>query len=319
MVSEASLNPSPGIGILTGPTASGKTGIALRLASRFGKIEIVNADSLLVYRTMNIGTAKPTSEELKEVPHHLIDIRNPDETFTAGEFLRAANQSIQEIHQRGNRALIVGGTGFYLKALLFGLWQAPAADADFRSLMNLKSKEELYQELEKIDSPSALRIGMNDRYRLIRALELFHLTGKTPTELQAQQPTTPDPRFQIWIIDRATSNLHQRIHLRTQQMLQDGLVDEYQRVYKQFPNSRALQSIGYAQVQAYLSGQAPEGRKVKPGLEGLSEEIQLATRQLVKQQRTWFRGQLSALPTTHWFQLEEEILRLEEAFHSVYQ
>jgi tRNA dimethylallyltransferase len=306
------------IGILTGPTATGKSTLALELAQRFGRIEIINADSLLVYRQMNIGTAKPSPEELKQVPHHLIDIRNPDEPFTAGEFFRAAEKAIEEIHQRGNRPLIVGGTGFYLKSLLFGLWEAPPADPSLRESLNQKTNPELLDQLTQIDPDSALRIGGNDRYRLIRALELHILTGKTPTELQSQVPQKADPRFRLWVIDRENSELHTRIHLRTQEMLKQGLINEFEGLQRLYPKSRALSAIGYAQVSQHLQGITPPGRKIRSGMDGLADEVELATRQLVKSQRTWFRSQSAQVSQSEWFSLDQDRARLEEAFKSVY-
>lgn len=315
------------VGILTGPTATGKSALALEYCLRYSKplqkIEIINADSLLVYRGMNIGTAKPTQEELSQVPHHLVDIRNPDEPFTAGDFYRETLSAVQAIHERGHRALIVGGTGFYLKALLYGLWPTPPTDQklreDLRRQVEVSGTDPLYQRLAQVDPQSAKRIGKSDPYRLIRAIELIALTGKTPTELQATLPHEPDPRFQLWVLDREPTALQERIRLRTLIMLEQGLIEEYQTLRTRYPEKqgndyRPLHSVGYAQVGDYLKGVLPQGRKIKPGIEGLSEEIQLATRQLVKQQRTWFRGQ----KTASWFLLDEQRTQLEDAFKAVY-
>lgn len=315
MVSKTSL-----IGILTGPTATGKSSLAIELAlNRYPKLEIINADSLLVYREMNIGTAKPSPTELKTVPHHLIDIRSPNETFTAGEFVRTAHTAIEEIHQRGNRALIVGGTGFYLKALLFGLWEAPPADPQIRSTLQKETNETLLMRLQERDPLAATRIGLSDRYRLIRALEIIQLTGKSPTQLEMETPQHPSPQFRLWILDRPTEELHIRIQKRTQTMIQDGLIEEYVHLQKNFPEARALNAVGYKQVGDYLAQRTPSGRKLEPGLGGLDSEIQLATRQLVKQQRTWFKGQLSKVDTAQWFLLEDQRDKLVEQFKSVYQ
>lgn len=307
------------IGILTGPTATGKSGLALTFAALYPEIEIINADSLLVYKGMNIGTAKPSRAELEQVPHHLIDVSNPDEAFTAGEFKRAAETAITEIQGRGKKPLIVGGTGFYLKSLLFGLWNAPAADLEIRKKLEESTNVELSEKLGKIDSVAATRIGLKDRYRLIRALELYQLTGQTPTALQAAVPNEPDSRFRLWVIDRPLEVLYQRIELRTQMMLEEGLIEEYQKLDARFPKARSLQAIGYAQVRDYLAGIVPPGRKLRPGVEGLQDEITLATRQLVKQQRTWFRGLVSKVPESKWFLLEQDQAFLEEAVKSVYQ
>ena len=232
------------IGILTGPTATGKSGLALQFARKHPQIELINADSLLVYRGLNIGAAKPTPTELQEVPHHLVDIRNPDESFTAGEFLRAAQEAIRSISERGKRPLIVGGTGFYLQALLYGIWEAPSADPRTRTLLEEKSNSILHQELLSIDPPSALRIGLSDRYRLIRALEIIKLSGQTPTELQAKTPRQADPRFHLWVLDRSNEELQERIQHRTRAMLRQNFIAEVQALRDQFPHCRPLQAVG---------------------------------------------------------------------------
>jgi len=309
--------PSLRVAILTGPTATGKTGLALELAEKHGSIEIINADSLLVYRGMDIGTAKPSHEELKRVPHHLIDIRDPHEAFTAGDFHREATRAIDEIHARGKRALIVGGTGFYLKTLLYGLWPAPKSDPALRAQLENEQNADLYTRLEKRDPESALRIGGNDRYRLIRALEMIELSGKSPSEMQAQAPKDPDPRFELWVLDRSMEELARRIDERTSAMLQQGLIDEVKSLssryeHQEFP--RALSSVGYKETRDFLAGKPPEGRKIAPGLPGLESEIALSTRQLVKSQRTWFRGEKAS----KWFVLEQDRLSLQKAWNETY-
>ncbi len=298
--------------ILTGPTATGKTAIALEVARALpGQIEIVNADSMLVYRGMDIGTAKPTSEELREVPHHLVDIRNPEETFTAGEFVRAARRALVDIRSRGKKPLIVGGTGFYLKALLYGLWDAPPAHPGIRARLEKESLTTLWERLEVRDPESARRIGATDRYRLVRALELIELTGRSPTELEAERPQLPDPEFQLFVIDRKTQELEERIRLRVFQMLEQGLVEEVERLRAVHPLARSLGAVGYAETRAHLEGILPSGRKIAPGIAGLQSEIELGTRQLVKRQRTWFRSTLTALratesPVGESFELERD-------------
>ncbi len=316
MVSKENLKP---ILILAGPTATGKSELALELAEASPEIEIVNADSLLVYREMDIGTAKPTPSELKKVPHHLINIRNPDELFTAGEFFRAAQSAIQEIHQRNRRALIVGGTGFYLKALLFGLWNVPPSDAGIKKELEKWENEKLSLELKQIDPLAAQRIGTTDRYRLIRSLELCRLTGKTPTALQSEHSTSADPRFRLWIVDRAQDELLKRIQNRTLQMLQSGLIEEVAFLRARYPKSRALLSVGYAQTCDFLDQKTPKGRKISPGIEGLNQEIQLATRQLVKQQRTWFKSQSAHTAQSRWYELDRDLPTLKLEFNLLYR
>ena len=178
------------IGVITGPTATGKTALALEFAGQHnGRIEIINADSLLVYRGMDIGTAKPTPAERSQVRHHLIDIRDPDERYTAGDFIRDATTAAQEIAARGNRALVVGGTGFYIKALCKGMWQAPKSDPAIRAELESRPLTDLYSELTTKDPLSPAQIGPNDRYRVIRALELVALTGRELAGLR--RPTQP--------------------------------------------------------------------------------------------------------------------------------
>ncbi len=276
--------------VLTGPTAAGKTALAFELAHRIPGLEIVNADSLLVYRGMNIGTAKPSPQELAQLPHHLIDIRNPDEPFTAGDFVRETRTAIDAIHARGGRALIVGGTGFYLKALFFGLWSGSPADPEVRARLEALPQAELYSRLERVDQESALRITISDRYRLVRALELLELTGKTPTQLQEELGRHPDPALELWVVDRSPDDLEKRISARCEAMLQAGMIDEVRDIRMRFPGARALGAVGYKEVCAYLDGISPPGRKLAPGIEGLRSEIELSTRQLVKRQRTWFKS-----------------------------
>ena len=318
---------NPLVGILTGPTASGKTQLALQWAAELSNIEtdieIINADSLLVYRGLDIRTAKPTPAQLNLLPHHLIDLLDPSEAFTAGDFCRAAHAAIADIHRRGKRALIIGGTGFYLKALLFGLWEAnlPIQNAELKAQLQLCSNPSLYEELCQKDLPSAERIGPHDRYRLIRAIEICRLSGKSLTELQASLPKSPDPQFRLWIIDRETSELHARIQLRTQEMLNHGVIEEFKTMNSRYPESRALMAVGYAQINAYLKEIPPVGRNLKPGIEGLSEEIQLATRQLVKRQRTWFKGQCKPSNNAHGFRLfklDAEMDLLKAEFQKIY-
>jgi tRNA dimethylallyltransferase len=305
------------IAILTGPTATGKTGLALELAEKHGSVEIINADSLLVYRGMDIGTAKPSQEELNRVPHHLIDIREPHEPFTAGDFHRGAMKAIDRIHARGKRALIVGGTGFYLKTLLYGLWPAPKSDPALRAKLENELNDELYQRLEKRDPQAALRIGKNDRYRLIRALEMIELSGKSPSEMQAQAPKVPDPRFELWVLDRPMEELSKRIEKRTEAMLRQGLIEEVKTLCARYEGQempRALSSVGYQETRDFLAGNLPEGRRIAPGIPGLQSEISLSTRQLVKSQRTWFRGEKAS----KWFTLDQDLPPLKDAWKDIY-
>jgi tRNA dimethylallyltransferase len=319
MVPKKALRTAMTTVILTGPTATGKTSLALELAESHGNVEIINADSLLVYRGMDIGTAKPTAVERRGITHHLIDIREPDEPYTAGDFIHEVMQALELIHAKGSQALIVGGTGFYLKALLYGMWQAPKANPQIRAQLEAQDSLTLFQNLRERDPDSARRIGPNDRYRLIRSIELILVSGKTPTELQADRTMLPDPRFLLWIIDRDTGELEQRITSRTRHMLHAGLIEETRALRTRFNKTggtlpRPLSAVGYKQVMNFLEATAPSGRKLKPGMVGLEEEIKLATRQLVKRQRTWFRTQ----PHAERFLLEGDRSKILHLFRALY-
>lgn len=284
------------IGVLTGPTATGKTELAHALADRLRAqgitLELINGDSLLFYRSLDIGTAKPTADERARYTYHGLDTHAlGDPPLTAAEFAATTRRTLDGIHARGARALVVGGSGFYLKALLHGVWDAPPTDLKLRARLETETTAALHARLAALDAKSADRIGFGDRYRLIRALEICELSGSTPTELQARMPQA-DPRFVPFVIDRPQAELDARIRARTQAMLDQGLLDEVRTLRPQAPDSRAWKAVGYREACAFLDGVAPSGRKPKPGLEGLAQEIELATRQLVKSQRTWFRGQL---------------------------
>jgi tRNA dimethylallyltransferase len=277
--------------ILAGPTATGKSSLAQRFAEERGGVELVSADSVAVFRHLDIGTAKPSAADRARVPHHLVDVRDPDEGFTAGDFAREAGAALEDIGRRGKRALVVGGTGFYLKALVHGLWDAPPAEPGLRARLEARPLAALADELRARDPDAASRIGSADRYRLVRALEILETTGALPSGLEAGPP---DPRFELWVIDRDDAELEERIRARAGAMLEAGLLEEARRALERWPDARALGAVGYAECVRHLRGEPPPGRRVRPGLDGLRDEIALATRQLVKKQRTWFRSQAVA-------------------------
>ncbi len=300
--------------VLSGPTASGKSSLALEVASSLG-LEIINADSVCFYRGFDIGSAKPSSEERSRVPHHLIDIADPLDTYHAGKFLKDCRDRLAEIHSRGKRALIVGGSGFYLKALRKGLWDAPEGSPEFRNTLAGRSTEDLYAELIGIDPDHAAKIGPADRYRMVRALEIFRLSGRKPSELESGMDEKTDPSFQLWIIDRETPELMERIRLRVDHMLEQGWVEETRHLMESHPESRTLRAVGYAQVVRHLRGELPPGRKIPPGIPGLREEIILSHRQLVKTQRTWFKQ----LAPDQTFTLDTDLANLKEKLIQFYQ
>lgn len=268
--------------LLSGPTASGKSAVALELAERLGA-EIISLDSMAVYRGMDIGTAKPTLEERRRVPHHLVDVREPHEQCTVAWWCMAAQATAAEIRQRSRRVLIVGGTPLYLKALLRGLFAAPPADPKLRQELEKLTDEEARSRLQLADPTSAARLHSGDRRRVLRALEVWLQTGQTMSALQRQfdQPAQlPRPGF--WL-DLPRPALHQRIHDRIDRMLEAGWLEECRRLLE-LPNGlcrEARQAAGYAELFAVFRGELPLAEAIP--------RIQTRTRQLAKRQVTWLR------------------------------
>jgi tRNA dimethylallyltransferase len=274
--------------VLSGPTASGKTANAIALARLF-PLEIVNADSMQVYRGMDIGTAKPTPAERAEVPHHLIDVADPDEEYSAGRFVAGAGEAIRGIRKRGRFPLVSGGTGMYIRALLRGLDPLPS-DPSVRARLSRRWEEEggavLHGELARIDPGSAARIPSADRGRLVRALEVAELTGE-PASAQKTSWSGGGRRFRVLFlvlaVDRA--ELYRRIDLRVDSMFRAGLVEEVERLLAQGygPELRCMKALGYRHVVSHLR-------------EGVSRERAVArmkqdTRRYAKRQITWLSGE----------------------------
>jgi len=283
--------------VMVGPTAVGKSGLALELALRFG-LEIVNADSMQVYRGMDIGSAKPSPEERNLVAHHLINIRNPDEDYSAAQFQEEARRIINGLANRGKRAMVVGGTGLYIQTLLTGLCAAPPADNHLRE--ELKQQEHdrgkwyLHRELARVDPEAASRIHPNDTFRIIRALEVFLLTGKPLSDHHRAHRfnSTGLTPLKIGLL-RDRQEIYRRIEERVDSMIYSGLVEEVKELLKQGypPSIKAFQSLGYKQILSYLQGET--------GLDEAIRLIKLNTRRYAKRQLTWFRKDTAI----QWFSL----------------
>ncbi|OBX09219.1 tRNA dimethylallyltransferase [Gallibacterium salpingitidis] len=274
---------------LMGPTASGKTGLAIQLSKEI-PCEIISVDSALIYRGMDIGTAKPTAEELAETPHRLIDIKDPAESYSAADFRLDALQAMQEISAKGKIPLLVGGTMLYYKALLEGLSPLPQANPIIRAEIENKAQQlgwqALHQELAQVDPQAALRIHPNDPQRINRALEVYYLTGKSLTELTEQKgEPLPYQLLQFAIAPQDRSVLHQRIEIRFHQMLAQGFQQEVEKLYQRNDLHLDLPSIrcvGYRQMWEFLQGKYDYDEMVYRSI--------CATRQLAKRQITWLRG-----------------------------
>lgn len=274
--------------ILTGPTGSGKSQLALQLAPRLNA-EIVSMDSMTLYRGMDIGTAKPASEERHLVPHHLLDLLDPWESASVAWWLEQAGRAVADIEARGKRALFVGGTGLYLKALRQGLFDGPPADAELRQQLeeeaNRHGNQALHDRLRSVDPAGATRLHPNDVRRVIRALEVYTLTGTPISEWQTQwQPQASSvPSDHCFCLDLPRELLYARIDARVEKMIAAGWIDEVQRLRQLGrPLSReAAQALGYRELIAFLDGQ---GR-----LPEIVSTIQTRTRNFAKRQLTWFR------------------------------
>lgn len=285
----------PPVVALMGPTASGKTALGVQLARALNG-EIISVDSSLVYRGMDIGTAKPSIEERAGVPHHLIDILDPSETFSTGQFRTRALQLIAEISARGRLPLLVGGTMLYFNALLHGLADLPKADPEVRRQIDREAERSgwatLHRELAAVDPAAARRIHPNDPQRIQRALEVYRLTGMALTDLCALGRSEPLP-FRVVTLIVAPSErplLHRRIHQRFMQMLSQGFIDEVELLFGRGDLDETLPSIravGYRQVWAYLKGECDR--------ETMIERSIAATRQFAKRQYTWLRREQHAL------------------------
>ncbi len=275
---------------LVGPTASGKTKIAIDIARAIGG-EIICMDSTTVYRGFNIGTSKPTPDEQIAVPHHLLDILDPEDPFSAGHFVERAEACVSEIHGRGKIPIVTGGTYFYLRALQFGMYPTPVIPAEVIDSIEAEFFEEevtntarMHAELKSKDPAAAEKIHPNDKYRLLRALAVIRTTGELPSQLKPV-PLSPNQADRLWLkyaVALSRHTLNQNIVTRTEKMLLSGLAKETENLKAEWPRARALQSIGYSECMQFLDKKLTEKQ--------LRNEIIEKTRQLAKRQLTWVRS-----------------------------
>ena len=274
--------------VITGPTASGKTALSVRLAKEIGA-EIVNADSMQIYKYMDIGTAKPTVDEREGVPHHLIDIVNPDELFSVARYCECAKEAIDDIHSRGKIAVMVGGTGLYVDSLVNNIqFSETEPDEEYRKSLEDDAEklgnEYIYEKLKTIDPESAAKIAVQDTKRIIRALEVYHVTGKTITWHNEQSRSVPSPyNTTMFAISMNREALYDKINRRVDVMLELGLVDEVKKILSMGVDEKAtsMQAIGYKEIVGYLKGEI--------SLEKAADDIKQGSRRYAKRQLTWFR------------------------------
>jgi len=293
--------------IIAGPTASGKTKIAIDVALS-NKMEIVSADSMQVYKYMDIGTAKPSAEEREKVKHHMIDVVEPDVDYTVSDFCDDSSAAIAQIEKNKKLPLICGGTGFYLNALINGTFNTPPSDPTVRQKLEPRAedKTELYkmhQELTKLDPVTAARIHPNDKYRIIRALEVYYITGNTMSHYRdAHNSTKQESNSLMVVLNPDKEELLRNIKSRTAQMIKAGLIDEVKdllcRGYS--PALKPFKSIGYLQAVSFIQG--------KINMDTLSEDIIKQTAALAKRQLTWFKKQKNTI----WLHPVKDLVKIQE-------
>ncbi len=270
---------------ITGATASGKSALAMRLANTLGG-EIISVDSMQVYCGLNIGTAKPSSQEQNEIQHHLIDVAQLSEAFDAAQFVSLAQQALKLIWKRGRVPIFCGGTGLYFRALIEGLGESPPGDESLRDELAQMPIESLVTELSIKDPEAAKQVDLKNSRRLLRAIEVIRLTGRPYSEQRIGWNNVDKAPQNLFCISRDVDVLNQRIHKRVDEMFNQGLVEETQTLIKKGlrNNRNACQALGYRQVLDLLDG--------KLDLENVVQQVKTKTRQFAKRQRSWFRNQM---------------------------
>lgn len=273
--------------VICGPTASGKTKLSIELAKKING-EIVSCDSMQIYKDMSIGTAKPTEEEMQNIKHYLIDCISPEIRYSVADYKKQAMEYIKEISEKGKVPIIVGGTGLYVESLIYNIeYNEIKTDLKYREELEKVAQEEglekLYEKALKIDEKATKKISNNDKKRIFRILEIYHTTGKTKTKLEEEsRKNKPEYEFLLFGLTMDREKLYERINLRVDNMMQDGLVQEVKELlnkYEELPT--AIQGLGYKEVVEYLKGDTSK--------EEMIEKIKLETRRYAKRQLTWFR------------------------------
>ena len=279
--------------VICGPTASGKTRLGIELAKKIDG-EIVSCDSMQIYKDMTIGTAKPTEEERSEAVHHLVDFVLPSERYSVAEYKKDAENTIEQIIEKNKKPIIVGGTGLYLNSLVYGIdYPNIVTDLNYRQELeekvNKEGLESLYKEATKIDSKAIEKISPNDKKRILRILEIYHSTGKTKSEIEADsRKNGPKFDYKIFVLNMDREKLYDRINRRVDLMIENGLIEEVKTLlekYKEFPT--AMQGLGYKEVVEYLENKTTKDEMI--------DKIKQETRRYAKRQITWFKSYKDAI------------------------
>ena len=273
--------------VICGPTASGKTDLSIELAKKING-EIVSCDSMQIYKDMNIGTAKPTREEMQGIKHYMLDCIYPNERYSVAEYKKEAKKCIKEIIEKGKNPIVVGGTGLYVDSLIYEInYPNIEFDNEYRQYLEKKVNEEgldtLYEEAKKIDKLAMEKISQNDKKRILRILEIYHATGKNKTEQEIESRKQEiEYDYKVYALRWDREILYNRINTRVEIMIQEGLIEEVKSIlkkYKEFPT--AMQGLGYKEVVEYLENKITK--------EEMIEKIKMETRRYAKRQLTWFR------------------------------
>lgn len=277
----------PKVIVICGPTASGKTALSIELAKKING-EIISSDSMQIYKDMNIGTAKPTQEEMQGIQHYLLDFVEPNQRYSVAEYKKDAENAIEKILSKGKIPIVVGGTGLYVDSLIYGIeYQDIKLDEEYRKELEKRVEaeglEELYNEAQKIDPQSIEKISRNDKKRILRILEIYKATGKNKTEQEIEsRKNGVKYDYKVFAINMEREKLYERINMRVDIMIENGLIEEVENLlekYNEFPT--AMQGLGYKEVVEYLQG--------KISKEEMIERIKRETRRYAKRQLTWFR------------------------------
>lgn len=295
------MNTKPKVIVICGPTASGKTSLSVELAKKCNG-EIISADSMQIYKEMNIGTAKVTPEEMQGIKHYMIDIVSPTERYSVAEFKVQAEKAIEEILKKGKTPIIAGGTGLYVNSLIYNIqYNDIKIDEEYRKYLEERVEKEglqsLYEEAKKIDFEAMKSISQNDKKRILRVLEMYHQTGKTKTELEKEsRKEEVKYDYKVYAINWEREELYKRINKRVDIMIEQGLIEEVENLlkkYNKFPT--AMQGLGYKEVVEYLD------KKITK--EEMIEKIKMETRRYAKRQITWFKK----IENVKWIQGNETI------------
>ena len=277
----------PKVIIICGPTASGKTALSIELAKKING-EVISSDSMQIYKDMDIGTAKPSKEEMQGIQHYLLDFVDPNQRYSVAEFKKDAERAIEEILAKGKTPIIVGGTGLYIDSLIYGIeYQDIELDQKYRQKLEERATKEgleiLYEEAKKIDSKAMEKISQNDKKRILRVLEIYKATGKTKTEQEIEsRKNGVKYDYKVFAINLEREVLYDRINKRVDIMIEQGLIKEVEELlkkYKEFPT--AMQGLGYKEVVEYLQGETTRDEMI--------EKLKMETRRYAKRQITWFK------------------------------